>query len=121
MISRASAQEQAERLEAAPTIAPRTPRGRNEIVTAIMRHCASEEHAEEVITELLDTADKWCVLTSEIRRIAFSRRKDRPLPPACDRCQGELWIPGPNGYTRCRCARGKALREMQREFGNKND
>lgn len=37
------------------------------------------------------------------------------LPAGCGQCRGDPFVMGPGGMTRCSCARGTALREMDRQ------
>jgi hypothetical protein len=57
-------------LNAAPALAPRTEGGCIEIVDCLMRHCQSDQHAECVITELLETAVRLQNLVAELVAIA---------------------------------------------------
>jgi hypothetical protein len=111
-LTREQAQRQAARLDASPTIAPRTEEGLTELVDCLLRCCQNEEHARTVITQLLDGVPRLQSLTAEIVAIAAATRKRAALPPGCEICQGAPWLMGgQNGAVRCSCARGEALRK----------
>jgi len=77
-------------------------------------HCLAKDHqhARAMIDRWLETrtaAPKVADLVS----LASETRTAQALPAGCASCGGEYWVVGPNGATRCNCARGSALRQLE--------
>ena len=114
-MTRDQAAKQADRINACPAMAPKTKQGGAEIVDCIMRCCSDEDHARLVVTQLLDTVQRFQSLTAEIAIIAHTTRKQQPLPEGCDLCHNAYWVDEPgflSVFARCTCARGRALRNL---------
>lgn len=128
-LTRESARRQAMRLQSSALLAPKSDEGRTEIIDCIMRHCQSAEHAELVMTAVLDGSIDVKNMTAEIAAVAKRTRKAEVPPNGCERCAidpdintGESrWSPyvsvSRNGCAfarRCDCARGRWLAAADR-------
>lgn len=85
----------ASRLLANPALAPQSDEGITEVIDCLMRHCRSEEHAAEVVTEFLDTATDPRNITAELAGIAKRTRVDMNAPmgfPGCELCDYSGWL-----------------------------
>ncbi len=130
-LTRELARQQAARLQSSPMLAPQSDEGRREVVNVLMRHCQNAEHAEMVMTALLEECRDPRNLTAELVAIARNTKRKEDLPAGCDACSAgndldgvPSWLPFVvveiNGYSsgrRCTCARGRWLfaRDRQRE------
>ena len=95
---------------------PPSEDGAREVVACLLRNCVNREHAEAVITRLLDTVPRMQSLTAEIAAIAretrglFAGQAERG-PEPCDACRplGGNYAMRDGETRRCECARGRWL------------
>lgn len=106
------ASREAARLDGAPALAPRTRAGCIEVVHVLARHCTDAQHARRVISTVLDSVQRCQNLVAELVRIASETKKRPELPSGCSACNGEPWIMVDGLATRCKCARGQALKAL---------
>jgi hypothetical protein len=76
-----------------------------EFVVVLQNHCLSEDHARNVVNEILGSTSD-CPAPADIQRIAFGLRPDVQRKH-CDTCGGSGWLirelNGFEGAEKCEC------------------
>lgn len=89
------------------------------LIGALHEFSSNHDHAKTVISIFLKSSTA-APKVADIYRIADESRPVVRLPEGCEVCKGDPTVPvDPEntqaGYDRCSCARGDALRKMDRE------
>jgi hypothetical protein len=88
---------------------------RKMLVERLHRYARDHDHAKAMIERWIET-QTTAPKVADLKALANEVRSDADsLPEGCRICNGQPWITTERGATRCVCARGIALRHIDRK------
>jgi hypothetical protein len=119
---------------------PETEEGKQQIVEALVEHCANQQHVTRVLRQFIRTVEECRNIVVTLIRIAEETLPLEEPPDGCEKCLDPNWLPPDhplvrcldrpppkwvnflsierNGYSaaaRCTCPRGRWFRQKDRE------